>query len=142
MPDFGTPTRLQKNTSKSHPERPANAASSAAAWARPQGGRAANGKTRIKLCTGNSAPAPVRTPPGAQETSVRGVPALGRPLPADSVPAASVLPPLDAAAAAAAEEPVATTEPMSQNGLIGLLAAVSMVLVLGVSAGVIRAILS
>ncbi len=39
-------------------------------------------------------------------------------------------------------ESASTTEPMSENGLLGLLAEVSMVLVLGVSTGVIRAIVS
>jgi hypothetical protein len=86
--------------------------------------------------------------------SAPGVPTQDLRSPTDSAPgpglaaatssasAAPALRPPDVGAAAAAEERVSTTRPMSRNGLIGLLAAVSMVLVLGVSAGVIRAIVS
>jgi len=95
-------------------------------------------KAKIRRSTGGSSvPTFAGKPPGARKASVRGVPTLDLPSPTDSAPAASARPGPEIAT-----QQVATTGPMSGNGLIGLLAAVSIVLVLGVSAGVIRAIVS
>ena len=58
-------------------------------------------------------------------------------MPTESVPAAPARP-----SPGVAVERVAANRPLSEHGVIGLLAAVSMVLVIGVSAGVIRAIVS
>lgn len=93
-------------------------------------------KIKVFRGTGGSVPMSAGKPPGEKKASARRVPTLDLPSRTHSAPAAPARHPSRAAAEQAANRPV------SENGLIGLLAAVSIVLVLGVSAGVIRAIVS
>jgi hypothetical protein len=93
-------------------------------------------KTRASRGTGGSAPMVTGKPPRTKKASVRRVPTLDLPSRTDPAPAA----PARLGPGIAVER--VTSESLSENGRIGLLAVVSMVLVLGVSAGVIRAIVS
>jgi hypothetical protein len=93
-------------------------------------------KTRTSRGTGGSAPMVTGKPPRTKKASVRRVPTLDLPSRTDPAPAA----PARLGPGIAVEQ--VTSESLSENRRIGLLAVVSMVLVLGVSAGVIRAIVS
>jgi hypothetical protein len=93
-------------------------------------------KTRTSRGTGGSAPMVTGKPPRTKKASVRRVPTLDLPSRTDPAPAA----PARLGPGIAVEQ--VTSESLSENRRLGLLAVVSMVLVLGVSAGVIRAIVS
>ena len=93
-------------------------------------------KTRTSRGTSGSAPLVTGKPPRTKKASVRRVPTPDLPSRADPAPAA----PARLGPGIAVEQ--VTSESLSENRRIGLLAVVSMVLVLGVSAGVIRAIVS
>jgi hypothetical protein len=98
--------------------------------------RATRIKTRTSTGTRGSAPMLAGKPPPGRNGNARRVPTRVLPPPAEPALAA----PTSRAPGIATEQVAAGS--MSESGLIGLLAAVSIVLVMGVSAGVIRAIVS
>jgi len=92
-------------------------------------------KTKIHRGTGDHVPTSVRGPSAAQKGKAHGVPKRGFPPPTGLARAARAVPTADVA-----ESGLTARRPIPQQGLIGLLAAVAMVCVVGVATGVIRAI--
>jgi hypothetical protein len=150
-PGTSTPTRDRTatpgtagkpTTTRPHTMRPGTAAATqaatTAAQGMPQGGSTSKVRTKVTRGTGTSAPTFAGMPPGDARTIVSGVPTLDLPPPIEPAPAAPAASSSDIAAA----EPVATMEPMPDDGPVGLLAAVAIVCVLGVAVGAIRAIVS
>ncbi|MEV6598989.1 hypothetical protein AB0M36_19330 [Actinoplanes sp. NPDC051346] len=105
----------------------------------PLGGHASRSKTTILRGTaGGGVPGLSGMPQGGDETLLAGVPTADQVATTEAVPAQAAGPAMEIAAA----EPVAAMRPMSDPRPIGLLALVAAVLVLGVTVGAIRAIVS
>ncbi|MFI7375583.1 hypothetical protein ACIBSW_36385 [Actinoplanes sp. NPDC049668] len=147
MPDSvaaGSRPQRQSTTRAGRPADNRNAASRAgdAAQAAPRDAAAARSKDKANHSgTAGAVAAPTSSgmPPGGEEATLHGVPALDSASPESQGGFADLaVPPAYAVAA----EPVATVRPMWPSRQIGLLAIIAMVCVAGVSAGAIRAIVS
>lgn len=147
MPDsVAPPTRPQRTvttrpgtSSLASTLRPAGQTAATAAQGMPQGNATTRIKTKITRGTREVVPTFAGMPPGDEKTIVAGVPTLTLPTTTEAGSAAAGLPPTTVAAAA---EPVASMEPIGQNGSVGLLGVVAGICVIGVAAGAIRAIVS
>lgn len=120
--------------------RPSSAVAAATAVeAMPQGGSAPRFKTKLPQGTDSAAaPAFSGMPPGTNKTLLPGVPSIELPATTDRAAGDGAEPTAEPAAA----EPVAAMAPLPDSGRIGLLAAIAIVLVLGVAVGAIRAFVS
>ncbi|MBB4767303.1 hypothetical protein BJ971_007859 [Actinoplanes digitatis] len=146
LPDSVTSASRPQRQSTTRADRPAEDRHSAsradgAAQAAPQDAAAAKTKDKAdRNGTAGAVAAPTSSgmPPGGEEATSRGVPALDSASPEYQSGQALDLPPAYAVAA----EPVATVRPMWPSRQIGLLAVIATVCVAGVAAGAIRAIVS
>lgn len=137
QPQRPAPGRVPARTTGARPSSAVVAAT--AVEAMPQGGSAPRFKTKLPRGTDSAAaPAFSGMPPGTNKTLLPGVPSIGLPTTTDQAAGDGAAPTAQAAAA----EPVAAMEPLPDSGRIGLLAAIAIVLVLGVAVAAIRAFVS